>query len=115
MGEHRCSYITAKKYLLELREHNVDSLVLGCTHYPALRYTIAKVLGGDKVILVNPAYETAKAAKIMLKEQKLLSGKIDGGKCDFYVSDDPEKFKRIGGNILRKEIASVQKVNIENL
>ncbi|NMB27702.1 MAG: glutamate racemase [Tissierellia bacterium] len=108
------AYITAQKYLLELKEHNVDSLVLGCTHYPALRYTIAKVLG-DNVTLVNPAYETAKAAKIMLKEQNLLSSKIDGGKCDFYVSDDPEKFKRIGGNILRKEIASVQKVNIENL
>ena len=108
------AYITAKKYLLELKEHNIDSLVLGCTHYPALRYTIGKVLG-DKVTLVNPAYETAKAAKIMLKEQKLLSSKIDEGKCTFYVSDDPEKFKRIGGNILRKEIASIQKVNIENL
>ncbi|NMA86059.1 MAG: glutamate racemase, partial [Tissierellia bacterium] len=45
----------------------------------------------------------------------MLSDKLDGGKANFYVSDDPEKFKRIGGNILRKEIASVQKVNIENL
>ena len=108
------AFITAKKYLLELKEHNIDSLVLGCTHYPALRYTINKVLG-DKVTMVNPAYETAKAGKIMLKEKGLLSSKLDGGKYDYYVSDDPEKFKRIGGNILRKEIASVQKVNIENL
>ncbi|WP_025640552.1 glutamate racemase [Schnuerera ultunensis] len=108
------AFITAKKYLLELKEHNIDSLVLGCTHYPALRYTINKVLG-DKVTMVNPAYETAKAGKIMLKEKKLLSNRLDGGKCDYYVSDDPEKFKRIGGNILRREIASVQKVNIENL
>ena len=65
--------------------------------------------------MVNPAYETAKAGKIMLKEKGLLSSKLDGGKYHYYVSDDPEKFKRIGGNILRKEIASVQKVNIENL
>lgn len=108
------AFITAKKYLLELKEHNIDTLVLGCTHYPALRYTIKKVLG-DNVSLVNPAFETAKAAKVMLKEQNLLSNKLDGGKCDFFVSDDPEKFKRIGGNILRREIASVQKVNIENL
>ncbi|HSH35918.1 glutamate racemase, partial [Schnuerera sp.] len=108
------AFITAKKYLLELKEHNIDSLVLGCTHYPALRYTINKVLG-DKVTMVNPAYEAAKAGKIMLKEKNLLSNRLDGGKCDYYVSDDPEKFKRIGGNILRKEIASVQKVNIENL
>ena len=72
------AYITAQRYLLELKEHNVDSLVLGCTHYPALRYTIDKVLG-DKVTLINPAYEAAKAAKIMLKEQNLLSQKLDGG------------------------------------
>ena len=51
----------------------------------------------------------------MLQEQNLLSGNLDGGSCNFYVSDDPEKFKRIGGNILRREIASVQKVDIENL
>lgn len=108
------AYITAQKYLIELKEHNADALVLGCTHYPALRYTINKVLG-DKVRLINPAYETAKAAKIMLKERDLISNRLDGGRCDYYVSDDPEKFKRIGGNIVRKEIASIQKVNIENL
>jgi glutamate racemase len=108
------AYLAAQKYLLELKEHNIDTLILGCTHYPALRYTIGKVLG-DKVTLINPAYETAKATKILLKEQNLLSGKSDGGKYNYYVSDDPEKFKRIGGNIIRKEISAVQKINIENL
>lgn len=108
------AYITAQKYLLELRDHNIDSLVLGCTHYPALRYTLNKLFD-NKVKLVNPAYETAKATKLLLKEENMLSDKLDGGKIDFFVSDDPEKFKRVGGNILRKEIASVQKVNIENL
>lgn len=108
------AYITAQKYLLELKEHNIDSLVLGCTHYPALRYTINKVFD-NRVNLVNPAYETAKATRILLKEANMLSDKLDGGRIDYFVSDDPEKFKRIGGNILRKDIASVQKVNIENL
>lgn len=108
------AFMTAKQYLLELKEHNIDSLVLGCTHYPALRYTIDKVLEG-KVTLVNPAYETAKAAKKMLEEEELMSSRLDGGNCEFYVSDDPENFKRIGGNILKKEIASIQKVNIEDI
>ena len=108
------AFITAQKYLLELKEHNIDSLVLGCTHYPALRYTINKVFE-NKVNLVNPAYETAKATRLLLKENNMLSEKLDGGKISFFVSDDPEKFKRIGGNILRKEITPVQKVNIENL
>lgn len=108
------AFITAEKYLQELKEHRIDTLVLGCTHYPILRYTISEVMG-EEVNLVNPAYETAEAAKNLLKEYNLLSDKIDGGKYEFYVSDDPEKFRRLGGNFLRKEIKSVKKVNIEKL
>ncbi len=106
------AFITAEKYLQELREHTIDTLVLGCTHYPILRYTIKKVMGKD-VNLINPAYETAKATKNLLKECNLRSEEIDGGQYKFYVSDDPEKFRRLGGNFLRKEIDFVQKVNIE--
>lgn len=108
------AYISAEKYLLELKEHNIDSLILGCTHYPALRYTIGKVFE-DKINMINPAYETAKATKLMLKERDLLSDKLDEGKCNFYVSDDPEKFKRVGGNIIRKEITCIEKVEIEDV
>ena len=106
------AYLTAQKYLLELKEHNIDTLVLGCTHYPALRYTITKVMG-EKVKLVNPAYETAKLTKNILKEQGLLNEKIDGGVCKYYVSDDPEKFKRIGGNLIRRQIQSVEKIDLD--
>lgn len=106
------AFMTAEKYLQEFKEHNIDSLVLGCTHYPILRYTIGKVMGED-VKLINPAYETAQATKNLLKECNLRSDKVDGGKYQFYVSDDPEKFRRLGGNFLRKEIAIVKKVNIE--
>ncbi|RKD33482.1 glutamate racemase [Thermohalobacter berrensis] len=108
--------MTAEKYLLDLKEHNVDTLVLGCTHYPILRYTLSKVMG-DNVTLVNPAFETAKAVKEMLREKNLLNNKKIEEKptYSFYVSDDPEKFRRIGGNFLRKEIRNIQKVDIENL
>ncbi|MFA5577728.1 MAG: glutamate racemase [Tissierellaceae bacterium] len=105
------AYITAQKYLLELKEHNVDTLVLGCTHYPVLRYTIGKVMG-DKVNLVNPAYETAKLTKSTLKELNLLNEKVDGGVYRYFVSDDPDKFKRIGGNLIKKQIATVDKVEL---
>lgn len=108
------AYMTAKQYLLELKEHNIDSLVLGCTHYPAMRYTIDKVLEG-KVTLINPAYETAKATKALLEEQGLISSKLDGGNHKFYVSDDPENFRRVGGNLLKREINSIEKVNITEL
>lgn len=46
--------ITTQKYLLELKEHDIDTLIMGCTHYPALRYTFTKFFG-DGVKLVNPA------------------------------------------------------------
>lgn len=108
------AYISAQKYLLELKEHQIDTLILGCTHYPALRYTISKFMGED-VKLVNPAYETAKAVKALLKENNQLSDRLDGGRKEFYVSDDPEKFKRIGGNLLGREISNVSMVSIEDL
>ncbi len=104
--------IAAEKYLLELKEHNIDTLVLGCTHYPVLRYTIGKVMGPD-VKLINPAYETAKLTKNILKEKSLLNEKLDGGDYKYYVSDAPDKFKRIGGNMIRSQIGIVEKVNIE--
>lgn len=104
--------VASRKYLLELKEHNIDTLVLGCTHYPALRYTISKTMG-DAVRLVNPAYETAKLIKNVLKEKMILNEKIDYGVYRYYVSDDPDKFKRVGENITRKRIGKVEKVNIE--
>lgn len=106
--------IAAEKYLLELKEHNIDTLVLGCTHYPILRYTLSKVMG-DKVSLVNPAFETAKEVKNMLKEKDLLADNKEKVVYKYYVSDDPEKFRRVGGNIMNKNIESIQKVDIEKL
>ncbi|WP_069650517.1 glutamate racemase [Caloranaerobacter ferrireducens] len=106
--------LAAEKYLMELKEHNIDTLVLGCTHYPILRYTLSKVMGKE-VFLVNPAFETAKTVKEMLKSNDMLKDSTDKPKYKFYVSDDPEKFRRIGGNFLRREIQSIEKVNIENL
>lgn len=106
------AYIATQKYLLELKEHNIDTLVLGCTHYPVLRYTIGKVMGPD-VKLINPAYETAKLTKNILKEKGLQNEKLDGGDYKYYVSDGPDKFKRIGGNMVRSQIGIVEKVNIE--
>lgn len=106
------AYITTQKYLQELKERKIDTLVLGCTHYPALRYTIAKYMG-EGVELVNPAYETAKRVKALLKEEDRLSDKLDGGQIEYFVSDDPEKFKRVGGNLLNKDIKNVSKIDIE--
>lgn len=103
--------LTAEKYLLELSEHEIDTLVLGCTHYPILKYTISKVTDAK---LINPAFETAKTVKSLLTNNNLNTESEENPKQEFYVSDDPEKFRRIGGNILNKNIKNIAKIDIED-
>lgn len=103
----------AKRYIGELLKDDIDTLVLGCTHYPLLRRTIRNIVG-DKVTLVNPAYETAKSLKEVLMEQGIdndLTLKTDH---KFYVSDGAEKFKEFANSILPCEVVETKDVNIEN-
>ena len=106
----------ASRYLEELKEKDIDTLIMGCTHYPLIRSTIRKVMG-DKVNLVNPAYETAIELKNLLERDNLAN------KCDvdspssmyrFYVSDAEEKFKLFANSILPFDITMTKQVNIEN-
>lgn len=106
--------LTAEKYLTELIEHDVDALVLGCTHYPILRYTIKKVVG-PHVKLVNPAFETAKDLKNLLMEKNLLNENYDKPRYEYYATDAPERLRRIGGNFLKKEIDNLYEIAIDNL
>ncbi|MDF2677633.1 MAG: glutamate racemase [Bacillota bacterium] len=106
--------LTAEKYLAELIEHDIDALVLGCTHYPILRYTIKKVVG-PYVKLVNPAFETAKDLKKILGEFSILNENFELPKYEYFVSDAPERFRRLGGNFLKKEIDILSEIAIDNL
>lgn len=106
--------LTAEKYLIELKEHQVDTLVLGCTHYPILRYTIQKVVG-ENVKLVNPAFETAGDLKKLLEDRNLLNESYEKPRYEYYVSDAPERLRRIGGNFLKKEIDNLYEIAIDNL
>ena len=86
-------------YIAELKEKNVDSLVLGCTHYPLLRGVIGEVMGKE-VTLVNPAYETAKELCYVLEDNHLLRETETQPVHKFYVSDGAEKFRRFANTIL---------------
>lgn len=105
--------IVAKRYLDELFEHDIDTLVLGCTHYPLIRSIIGETVGG-KVSLVNPAYETARSLK-----EVLISNGIE---CEtnvpthkFFVSDGAKKFQGFANTILPCEVVETKDVNIEKL
>ena len=106
--------MVAERYLGEILEQKIDTLIMGCTHYPLLRSLLRDVVGED-VQLINPAYETALALRRMLDEHGLLN---DGQhritpKYAFYASDTVEKFNAFANSILPYEIASTTQVRIE--
>lgn len=104
-----------QRYLAEIREKEIDTLIMGCTHYPLLRSTIREVIG-SKVNLVNPAYETAVEIRRILEWKDLLcspGGDPAGEKYEFCVSDDPERFRSFAASVLKFDIAGAHAVNIE--
>ena len=105
----------ARRYLQELIDIDIDTLVLGCTHYPLIRKTIGKVMG-ENVTLVNPAYETAHALKDMLEKKGLLNPnepKLGEEMHRFYVSDGADRFKVFANSIIKYGILSAKTINIE--
>ena len=105
----------ARRYLAELIDIDIDTLILGCTHYPLIRSTLSKIMG-DRVTLVNPAYETARELKELLGRLDMLSQEPPGlgSNCyQFYVSDKAEKFLRFANSIIKYGILSTKAVNIE--
>lgn len=104
----------ARRYINVLMEKQIDTLVLGCTHYPLLRETIRKVVGDD-VVLVNPAYETAKCLTKVLSEHGLRNDSTSKQSHKFYVSDGAEKFRAFANTILPCEVMETKDINIEEL
>lgn len=105
----------ASRYLSELIDIGIDTLILGCTHYPLIRSTIGKIMG-DNVKLVNPAYETACGLKSLLEKENLLNDntpKLGDNQYQFYVSDAAEKFKRFANSTLKYGILAANRINIE--
>lgn len=104
----------ASRYLSVLKGRYIDTLVLGCTHYPLLRSTLGRLMGNE-VTLVNPAYETAIELKKLLKEQNMDCDPktMTGEKYEFYVSDLAEKFTAFATSILPNEVKETKKINIE--
>ena len=104
----------ARRYLKELQDQEIDTLILGCTHYPLLRSTIRKIMGED-VRLVNPAYETALELKKLLADLDLASDEAAQEEFPyrFYVSDLAEKFKDFANSILSYNVEKTQKIDIE--
>ena len=104
----------AEIYLSPLAGAGIDTLVLGCTHYPLLKNVIKKI-AGKKIKLIDSADATAEEVKNTLTLKNLFNKQNKKSKIEFFVSDNPEKFKKIGGNFLKNEIGKVAKIDLEKI
>ena len=105
----------ASRYLEGLKKEKIDTLILGCTHYPLIRSTVGKVMG-EEVTLVNPAYETARELKSLLRKEGLENTDVNENRDrmhTFYVSDAPEKFQQFADSILPCSARNTTQINIE--
>ena len=104
------TYLIARDYLQTMHDVEIDTLVLGCTHYPLLKHVIADVMG-DGVKLIDSGEETAKVAHKRLAEVGLLKeGAL--GTHKFFVSDVPEKFCQIATRFLGQTVEKITRVDI---
>ena len=105
----------ATRYLNELKDIDIDTLILGCTPYPLIRSTVGRIMG-EGVTLVNPAYETARELKLLLEKEGLLNPstqRLGTNQYQFFVSDGADKFKTFANSILKYGILSAQIIHIE--
>ena len=109
-ANHQIARLTALEYLQPLIDARIDTLVLGCTHYPLLRQTLSQVLG-PTVMLVDSAEETAKTVKQLFEEQGLINPD-HGGQRSFYVTDVPTRFENVGRAFLGAQLTRVEQVQI---
>jgi len=100
----------AIKYLEPHMEAGVDTLVLGCTHYPLLKEVISMVMGGE-VNLIDSAEETARDVKAYIQEVGLTDAAPPGREL-FEVTDSPSRFAEIGRIFLQHELENIDQVTI---
>lgn len=112
--EHHVTQEIIEYYLDSMRETDIDTMILGCTHYPLLRSKIRAYMG-DTVQIVNPAYETAMDLKKVLAEQDMENdGSVEPhSRYEFYVSDTAEKFRHFANTVMPFDIPETNVINIE--
>jgi glutamate racemase len=121
MTDHPITRMAVAEYLTPLKEAGVDTLILGCTHYPLLKPAIARFMGPE-VALVDSAEALAEAAAAKLAENGRQGAErgeaADGtsrttGRLTFYLSDIPWKFTEVGARFLGQPIDEVTTVNLD--
>lgn len=97
----------ASVYLAPLKAARIDTLIMGCTHYPLLRKVIQGVMG-RKVVLIDSAKEVAKEVKMILGSAGALNSQSRRSRQNFFVSDEPSRFLRMAERFLKRRVTCVK-------
>ena len=112
--EHKVTKEIIEYYLGPMKTTGIDTMILGCTHYPLLRSKIRDFLGDD-IQIVNPAYETAMDLKKLLSERDMENdgSTEEHSHYEFYVSDAADKFRQFANTVMPFDVPTTNVVNIE--
>lgn len=112
---HAVTRQVAKEYLAPVLSKKIDALVLGCTHYPLLKETLQPI-AGRAVRLIDSAEETAKDVEAGLRRQNSLNPSRKPGVAQYFVTDTPDSFARLGGRFLGNgHLTTARRLALENL
>jgi glutamate racemase len=103
--------IVLQKYLKQLLSHNIDTLILGCTHYILIKKNLETNISKE-ITIIDSANATANVTYITLKRMQLTTNIYTKGNIYFFVSDNPNKFKKIGTKFYSKQIKNVKKITL---
>ncbi len=108
---HNVAVMAAEHYLEGLKKAPIDTLVLGCTHYPLLKNVIGRIMG-EEVALIDSATETVREIREALTRHGLEAGPSNGRSRMYYVTDAEERFRKIGERFLGRKIEHIETINV---
>jgi len=111
-ADHEIARMAAEEYVRPLLEHDIDTLVLGCTHYPLLKRTLQNTVG-DSVVLIDSAEETAKTVAVQLQQEGLRRLVPSHAAPRYFVTDIPDRFKQVGGAFLGDSLDNVATISLD--
>lgn len=111
--DNEVAQLVARTYLNRFSDEDIDTMVLGCTHYPLLRDVISDVLG-EVVTLVDSGQETARTIAATLRSLGILYESAQKGAHRYYVTDVPDGFTKVANRFLSDGILDVQQVRLQD-
>ena len=106
------TYRIVEEYLTPLKDKGIDTLILGCTHYPLLQKSISRFMG-ESVSLVNSALEVAKAVKTIIDDRNMHRKSKENPVHMYFTSDSVDKFEELGSTFLQEELKCAKRADIE--